>query len=126
MMIPKTGGIPPERKARAMTNMKKDFQKVVRMFRDDLPKETQYYSTGEIRKVAAPEYPKAMMTEQQIRKGTATINFGRGKQAQDNVEDFRHFEPFAIWCESYGIKTVTVEQVGNAYGSAQTQIRVTY
>ena len=76
--------------------------------------------------VAAPEYPKAMMTEQQIRNGTATINFGCGKRAQNNVEDFRHYEPFAIWCESYGIKTVTVEQVGNAYGSTQIQIRVTY
>lgn len=108
------------------SNMKKDFQKVVKMFRENLPKVTQYYSTGEVRKVAAPEYPKAMMTAQQERKGTATINFGSGSKAHTNLESFRHYEPFTIWCESYGIKTVTVEQAGNAYGSLQTQIRVTY
>lgn len=109
-----------------MTNMKKDFQKVVKMFRDDLPKVTQYYSTGEVRKVAPQEYPKAMMTAQQERKGTATINFGNSNRVQNNVECFRNYEPFTVWCESYGIRTVTVEQVGNAYGSMQTQIRVTY
>lgn len=61
------GGKPSESEtkgARAMADMKKDFQKVIKAIRDSLPKATQYYSTGEIRKVTSPEYPKAMMTAQ--------------------------------------------------------------
>ena len=108
------------------SNMKKDFQKVVKMFRDELPKVTQYYSTGEVRKVASPEYPKAMMTAQQMRKGTATINCDWGDKAKKTAEAFAKYPPFVTWCESYGIKQVITEQVivGGRY--TQHQIRVMY
>ena len=109
--------------------MKKDFQKVVKMFRDTLPDvmNGRWTGNGWVYDVSArPEYPKAMMTSQQMAKGTATVNIGCGKQAQEEVEDFQKYEPFVAWCESYGIKTITVEHVGNAYGLTQTQIRVTF
>jgi hypothetical protein len=107
--------------------MKKDFQKVVKMFRETLPAVTQHYSTGEVRKVSAPEYPKAMMTAQQMRKGTATVNFSTGKRAKENAEAFMNYIPFVAWCETYGIKRIEIETAKNAYGSAdQYQIRVTY
>lgn len=93
-----------------MNNMKNDFQKVVKMFRDNLPKVTEYYSTGEVRKISSPEYPKAMMTDQQMRKNTATINFGwNSEKALDKLETFKKYEPFVIWCESYKVKNIGVE-----------------
>lgn len=110
-----------------MADMKKDLQKVVKAFRDSLPKVTQYYSTGEVRKIASPEYPKAMMTAQQERKGTATINCSYGSKAKERAEAMKAYPPFVKWCESYKIKTVTIETANNAYGSVmQYQIRVTY
>ena len=109
-----------------MSNMKKDFQKVVKMFRDDLPDVTYYYSTGEIRKIAKPEYPKAMMTEQQIRKGTATVNCDYGDNAKEVAEAFKEYPPFVTWCESYGIKRVNVEAVKNGGRYVQYQVRVIY
>lgn len=109
------------------SNMKKDLQKVVKMFRDDLPKVTQYYSTGEVRKVASPEYPKAMMTAHQEHKGTATINCSYGNGSKEKAESFKAYPPFVKWCESYGIKSVAIETVKIPYGSVvQYQIRVTY
>lgn len=89
-----------------MTNMKKDFQKVVRMFRDTLPDVTNW--RGE---PCRPEFPKAMMTEQQIRKGTATINFGYVDEmkAKERTENLKAFNPFATWCESYGATVIGIE-----------------
>ena len=86
-----------------MTNMKKDFQKVVKMFRDTLPDRINWRGES-----CRPEFPKAMMTEQQIRKGTATINLGYVDEAEANevAESMKMFSPFAMWCESYGA-TVT-------------------
>jgi predicted outer membrane repeat protein len=59
-------------RARAMADMKKDFQKAVKAFRDG----SKYHG----------EYPKAMMTAQQMRKGTATINGGtiNANEAKEN------------------------------------------
>lgn len=109
-----------------MFNMKKDFQKVVKMFRDDQPKVTQYYSTGEIRKVCAPEYPKAMMTAQQERKGTATVNCDWGDKAKERAEEFIKYQPFVTWCESYGIKNAFIEEVAVGGHYTQYQVRVMY
>lgn len=47
--------------------IKKDFQKTVKEIREDIKKSCDQPKL---------EYPKAMMTGQQIRKGTATINCG--------------------------------------------------
>ena len=110
-----------------MENMKKDFQKVVKMFRDEQPNITYYYSTGEVRKIAKPEYPKAMMTASQMRKGTATINCDYGTGSKERAEAITKYAPFIAWCESYGIKTVKIETVNNTYGSVTTyQVRVTF
>ena len=110
-----------------MDSMKKDLQKAVKMFRDSLPDVTYYYSTGEVRCISKPEYPKAIMTERQMQKGTATINCSYGEKAKETAESVKAFPPFVAWCETYGIKTVTIETVNNPYGSVmQYQIRVTY
>lgn len=109
-----------------MADMKKDFQKVIKAIRDSLPKVTQYYSTGEIRKVASPEYPKAMMTAQQMRKGTATVNCGSGLPGRNRRATVISNAAFVKWCETYGIKTIYFEEITDAYGGTQTQIRVTY
>ena len=103
-------------------NMKKDFQKVVKMFRESLPDymglcynfETHEWE----KKPCRPEYPKAMMTEQQIRKGTATINCGHEETAIGMMD----YEPFKIWCESYGIKSVKHEMNSDK----RYQVRVTF
>ena len=106
-------------------NMKKDFQNMVKAFRDTLPDVVWISQFGE--SLHRPEYPKAMMTEQQMRKGTATINCSYGKNAKERAEAIKTFPAFIAWCESYGIKSVTIETVNNPYGEVmQYQIRVTY
>ena len=96
-----------------MDNFKKDFQKAVKAFRDTQPKKR--------------EYPKAMMTASQIRKGTATINCSYGTGAMELAEKMMNFPQFKEWCEEWGIKKVYIETVPNPYGEVmQTQIRIIY
>ena len=90
-------------------NMKKDFQNVVKSFREETEDMTA----------------KAMMTHQQEVKGTATINCGFGEKSIDRAEKMKNFPPFVAWCEAYGIKTVTVERV-KYYNNFFSQVRVTY
>jgi len=96
-----------------MADMKKDFQKAVKAFRDG----SKYHG----------EYPKAMMTAQQMRKGTATINCGRADFGKELAPQVLASEPFVAWCVAYNIKTVQVEIIKEAsYMKPQYQIRVTY
>lgn len=95
-----------------MADMKKDFQKVIKAIRDG-------------QKVPS-EYPKAMMTAQQMRKNTATVNCGRGLPGRNRRATVISNAAFVKWCETYGIKTIDFEEVTDAYGGTQTQIRVTY
>lgn len=90
-------------------NMKKDFQNVVKAFRDGSDK---YYA-------------KAMMTHQQELKGTATVNCGFGESSVECAKAFMAFPHFVAWCEAYGIKTITFERV-KYYDNFQGQVRVTY
>ena len=96
-----------------MDNMKKDFQKAVKAFRDG----SDYHG----------EYPKAMMTSQQMRKGTATINCGRAEFGKELAPKVVAHKGFVDWCVAYGIKTVEIEIAKEAsYMKPQYQIRVTY
>ena len=96
-----------------MADMKKDFQKAVKAFRDG----SEYHG----------EYPKAMMTKQQMYKGTATINCGRAEFGKELAPKVVASEAFVAWCVAYGIKTVQVEIAKEAsYMKPQYQIRVTY
>lgn len=96
-------------------NMKKDFQKVVKMFRDSLPDVKGYnwsYQTHKYEEcMVRPDFPKAMMTQRQIDIGTATVNFGgdNNEQHKVNAEKFMEYEPFKTWCESYEAKTTKLE-----------------
>ena len=91
-------------------NMKKDLQKVVKMFRDSRPDVKGYAYNFETKKyeetMVRSDFPKAMMTGQQISKGTATINCGstRREENKEVAEKFMENEAFKTWCESYGIK----------------------
>jgi hypothetical protein len=96
-----------------MDNMKKDFQKAVKTFRDG----SDYHG----------EYPKAMMTAQQMYKRTATINCGRAEFGEELAPKVLAHKDFVDWCVAYGIKTVKVEIAKEAsYMKPQYQIRVTY
>ena len=94
-----------------MADMKKDFQKAVKMFRDKLPGLTFTYWENGKEMEARPEYPKAMMTAQQERKKTATINFGR-ESKKDNwaaAEAFMEHPAFVAWLEQYAILSARIE-----------------
>lgn len=96
-----------------MADMKKALQNVCKTFRD-----TQGESSA---------FPKAMMTQQQIRLNTATINCGRAEYGEERSAQVMKFAPFLEWCETFGIKTVKVEIAREAsYMKPQYQIRVTY
>lgn len=96
-----------------MADMKKELQKLVKAFRDG--QETP------------SEFPKAMMTAQQMRKGTATINCGRAERGETRAPLMKEYPPFIEWCEAFGIKTVEIEVAREAsYMKPQYQIRVTY
>ena len=86
-----------------MTNtetLKKDLQKTVKKFRDTLPDRIDWYG-----KPYRPTYPKAMLTGQQMKKGTATINFGHNDEAHHNTLDsFASSAEFKAFCEKHGIK----------------------
>ena len=93
--------------------MKKDLQKVVKAFRDE--QETP------------SEYPKAMMTAQQMSKGTATINCGRNENGKARSEKMIKYPPFLEWCKTFGVKATEIEVAREAsYMLPQYQIRVTY
>lgn len=96
-----------------MADMKKELQKLVKAFRDG--------------QEVPSEYPKAMMTAQQIAKGTATINCGRAEVGKNRAPKMVAFPPFIEWVEKFGIKSVEVEIAQEAsYMKPQYQIRVTY
>ena len=83
-----------------MTNLKKDLQKTVKKFRDALPDITTWDGRN-----VRPEYPKAMLTGQQMAKKTATINFGYNcEKNHNNLSDFENSEAFKTFCEKYNIK----------------------
>lgn len=80
--------------------IKKDLQKTVKKFRDALPEVPDWRGN-----LCRPEYPKAMLTGQQMMKGTATINFGHNCEANhDKLADFAASDAFKVFCEKYGIK----------------------
>jgi hypothetical protein len=95
-----------------MADMKKDFQKAIKAIRDG-------------QKVPS-EYPKAMMTAQQMRKGTATVNCGSGSPGRNRRATVISNAAFVKWCEMYGIKAIDFEEVADGFGGTQTQIRLTY
>ena len=109
-----------------MDYMKKGFQKAVKAFRDTLPDVTWYLSGGRT-ELHRPEYPKAMMTAAQIRKGTATINCSYGDKAKGIAESLINFPQFKAWCDEWDIKKVFIETVPNPYGEVmQIQIRIIF
>ena len=80
--------------------LKKDLQKIVKKYRDAQPKRIDYRG-----KLVSPEYPKAMLTGQQMSKGTATINFGYNCEANhDNLADFAASDSFKSFCEKHDIR----------------------
>ena len=88
-----------------IANLKKDLQKIVKKHRDAKPDViSRYYGPHR------PEFPKAMMTGQQIAKGTATINFGHNcPEHFAEIEAFTAAEAFKAFCEKYNIKVGTKE-----------------
>lgn len=104
-----------------MDAMKKDFQKLVKHYRDQKPDVMGYnWRTGKRDLPCRPELPKAMMTEQQIRNRTATINFGR--EGLTEAQRFTSYEPFTAWCQAFGIEHTAVE----INPDGKFQIRVTW
>ena len=104
-----------------MDIMKKDFQKAVKAFRDTLP-DVIWHLSGGREELHRPEYPKAMMTSSQIRKGTATINCMTG-----HVDEMMNFPQFIAWCNEWGIKKVVAESIKNPYtGGTAKQIRICF
>jgi hypothetical protein len=99
-------------RAMAMADMKKDFQKAIKSIRDG--------------QTVRSEYPKAMMTAQQMRKCTATVNCGSGLNGSKRMAVVAASHYFVEWCITYGVRSVSQEEVANAYGNPQYQIRVTY
>lgn len=109
-----------------MDYMKKGFQKAVKAFRDTLPEVTWYLGGGRTEQ-HRPEYPKAMMTASQVRKGTATINCSYGHKAKENAENLMQFPQFKAWCDEWDVRKVFLEEVDNPYGEVkQIQIRIYY
>lgn len=99
-------------------SMKKDFQKMVKAYRDSKPAIYSEWSKQMVR----PEFPKAMLTNQQLCNNTATINFGYGASKQDEAKVFLNSAAFIAFCEKYEIKNAFVElNSDNRY-----QLRVNY
>ena len=90
-------------------DMKSDLQAAVKALRDTL----------------GGSFPKAMMTAAQASKCTATVNCGHGDNGKKIADAVQAFPEFRAWCERYGIKTVTVEQI-KYYANFQYQVRVQY
>ncbi len=91
------------------SKMKKDFQKIVKAFRDALPDEHFIHYMTKQECTCRPELPKAMMTQQQERNRTATANFGKTANAAANAERFLASDTFASWCTEYGINRAYIE-----------------
>jgi hypothetical protein len=90
-------------------NLKKDLQKTVKKFRDALPDRVDWYG-----RPCRPEYPKAMLTGQQLAKGTATINFGHNCEANHTkLADFASSDEFKAFCEKHGVKVGAKEINGD-------------
>lgn len=109
--------------ATTLANMKKDLQKLVKRFRDAQPDmhSTKWDGTPYTYR---SEYPKAMMTSQQMTNNTATINCGhsRSERSQNNARDLIAYPPFVEWVQKYNVKSVQVElNPDNCY-----QVRVRY
>lgn len=95
-------------------NIKKDLQKTVKKFRDALPDRTDWQG-----RAVRPEYPKAMLTRQQMAKGTATINFGHNCEANHNaLADFANSDEFKAFCEKHSI------QVGPKEINADNRVQI--
>ena len=103
-----------------MKNAKKDFAKIVKLYRDAKPDAEGWDYLNKKPIMVRPEYPKAMMTSQQMENGTATINFGH--KGQEEAHAFLDYEPFTAWCESYGARISGIEL--NQDG--KYQVRVNY
>lgn len=106
-----------------MEEMKKDLQKLVKMFRDELNQTRERKS----------DYPKAMMTGEQMKRRTATINCGYTWCADDeevmgNLRQRANFimedQRFINFCEGYDA-IAHVEEV-KVSGTTQVQIRINY
>lgn len=101
----------------ANTNMKKDFQKVIKAIREDITP---------ARNGRKPEYPKPMMTMSQMEKSTATVNCGgewfgiesTKKMSNAVMQDARFTNFLAKWNAS-----AAVEQETNSHAF---QIRINY
>ena len=97
-------------------NTKKEFQKVVAAIRADAKKENP-----------KAEYPKAMMTSQQMEKNTATVNCGHNpkeskKIAKRVLEDPR-FHEFMSGCN---VTHAIPEIVKDAYDNKVYQLRLRF
>lgn len=80
--------------------IKKDMQKIVKKFRDTLPD-----CIGCMGDHYRPLNPRAMLTQQQMRNGTATINFGwNNEYSNNNLDEFAASEAFKTFCERHGIQ----------------------
>lgn len=106
--------------------MKKDLQKLVKIIRDELSQVSGGYRS---------DYPKAMMTGQQMERRTATINCGytytQGAEKEEIVRLFRQRANFIMedqrfmnFCEGYDAISY-VEEV-KVSGTTQVQIRINY
>ena len=100
-------------------SMKKDFQKMVKAYRDSKPAIYSEWSKQMVR----PEFPKAMLTNQQLCNNTATINFGYGtSRIHDEAKAFINSAAFTTFCDKYEIKNAFVElNSDNRY-----QVRINY
>lgn len=91
---------------------KKQFQKTIKAIREEL--------------FAGNEYPKAMMTTQQMEKNTATVNCGgewwRPEQSHDIAGETIIHPAFKKLIEESNA-TATIEPVGKCGG---VQIRINY
>lgn len=92
--------------------IKKEFQKVIATIRKELNK-----AAG-----CAFDYPKAMMTGQQMRKNTATVNCGHSFTRRNQV--LQH-PAFMAFCKKYNA-VATAEQVGVSPGTVQHQARLRF
>ena len=101
-------------------DIKKDFQKVVKAIRDDLNHITERKN----------EYPKAMMTGQQIKKRTTTINCGEYaglrlvQYANDLAFRILYDDLFENFCNAYGVVAYIERITRGVYTT--TQIRIKY
>ncbi|MCE5342634.1 MAG: hypothetical protein LLF96_03480 [Eubacteriales bacterium] len=109
---PTPGSLPPARHTtqtlKGLVNtvntekLKKDFQKTVKNFRDTLPDVLNYQKCEQ-----RPDYPKAMMTSQQMMKGTATVNFGSNSEGhENNLVAFIETDAFKKFCEENCVQVV--------------------